>query len=194
MLDRKWLRKIKGIILDRDGVINDLIVRDSNERTAPWNVQEFTVRENVILAIELLRRQGFKIFVATNQPDVATGKISEAVLGDIHNKMKSLIPEIEGIYVCPHLNLTNCFCRKPRDGLIRKIFREHGLVLSKSWMIGDRWVDIAAANSFNLRSVLLCNEDSWKPNSSGKPGPEVQPTFEVADILGAVELIVKDTT
>lgn len=180
--------------MDRDGVINNLIVRDLNVRTAPWNVQEFTIREDAILAIKMLKQRGFRMFVATNQPDIASGKISEDVLGEIHSKMKSIIPEIEGIYVCPHLTLANCSCRKPKDGLIRKIFSEHNLTRSNSWMIGDRWVDIAAANTFNLRSILLSNDESWKPNSSGKPGPEVQPTFEVADILTAVELILKDTT
>jgi D-glycero-D-manno-heptose 1,7-bisphosphate phosphatase len=169
-------------------------LREKRNLTAPWTVEEFTLVDNISFALKKLSNHGFNIYVATNQPDVAHGNLSPTILQNIHSKMESLLPEIQGIYVCPHSNGEGCFCRKPKDGLIQQVFLEHDLSLKSSWMIGDRWVDIAAANSFKLRSVLISSEESWKPNSSGAPSPEVRPTFEVRDILSAAELIIKEST
>jgi D-glycero-D-manno-heptose 1,7-bisphosphate phosphatase len=169
-------------------------LRDNNKFSAPWTVEDFSLIENTGIALKKLKNHGFSIYVVTNQPDISYGNLSQQTLRNIHIKMQSLLPEIEGIYVCPHSNGEGCSCRKPKDGLIKQVFLEHNLNLESSWMIGDRWVDIAAANSFKLRSILISNEESWKPNSSGVPGPEVRPTFEVRDILSAAELIIKESS
>src|SRR6266545_3729284 len=50
------------------------------------------------------------------------------------------------------------------------------LDLSRSWMIGDRWVDIAAAHTAGVRSVLVECDYSWQPSAAGSPPAGLQPT------------------
>lgn len=181
------------MILDRDGVINDLVIRRFGKKTAPWTIEEFKLCKNADFALEILKVKGFRLFIATNQPDISTGKITWTSLEAIHKKMQYLIPAIDGIYICPHVNLDNCECRKPKSGLIDQIFIDHQLEKSQTWIIGDRWVDIAAADSLNLRSILIVNDQSWLPNSSGKPHGKLSPTYKSKDLLSAARIIESAT-
>jgi D-glycero-D-manno-heptose 1,7-bisphosphate phosphatase len=45
-----------------------------------------------------------------------------------------------------------------------------GLDLTSSWLVGDRWVDIAAGRAAGVRTVLIERPGSWNP-SSGRAAP-----------------------
>jgi len=48
-----------------------------------------------------------------------------------------------------------CDCRKPQPGLIQRAARDLDLDLSRSYMVGDRWLDVACGRAAGVRSILV---------------------------------------
>ncbi len=61
-----------AVFLDRDGVINQVVVRDGRPYPPP-SVAELKIMPRVSESIDALKVAGFRTIVVTNQPDVATG-------------------------------------------------------------------------------------------------------------------------
>ena len=61
-----------AVFLDRDGVLNQTIVRDGVPHP-PAHVSACVLLPGVREACEHLRSAGYLLFVVTNQPDVARG-------------------------------------------------------------------------------------------------------------------------
>ena len=65
-----------------------------------------------------------------------------------------------------------------------------GTELAASWMVGDRWVDIAAGRDAGTRTVLVDQPWSWAATSSGAPPDGLVADHRVRDLAEAVELIL----
>jgi len=61
----------KAVFLDRDGVIN----HDPGDYTK--SLEEFTILPNVLEAFKLIKKNGYKIILVTNQGGVAKGLYPE---------------------------------------------------------------------------------------------------------------------
>jgi len=61
--------KNKAVFLDRDGVLNQVVVRNRTPHP-PANAVELLLAPNAKEALEELKAQGFLLLVITNQPDV----------------------------------------------------------------------------------------------------------------------------
>ena len=144
---------MKVVVLDRDGVIN----ADSAEfiKTA----DEFQPMPGSIEAIAKLHKNGFKIFVATNQSGLGRKLFDNDTLTQIHHKLCSMVEEmggfIEGIFFCPHLPEDNCACRKPNTGLLEQIESEFDCSITGSYFVGDSLKDIQAAKAFGCLPILV---------------------------------------
>jgi D-glycero-D-manno-heptose 1,7-bisphosphate phosphatase len=147
-------RPLRGaIFLDRDGVINRAVIRDGKPYP-PDSVAELQVSEGVREALAELSGKGFLLFVVTNQPDVARGKQQQLVVNAIHQTLGESLP-LDGFYVCFHDDQDKCGCRKPKPGLLLAAAAEHGISLSGSYMIGDRWRDIEAGQRAGCRTIWI---------------------------------------
>jgi D-glycero-D-manno-heptose 1,7-bisphosphate phosphatase len=62
---------------------------------------------------------------------------------------------ILAFYVCPHHWDSQCKCRKPEPGLIKKAIYDFNLKSADCLLIGDRDSDIEAGNSAGVKSFLL---------------------------------------
>jgi D-glycero-D-manno-heptose 1,7-bisphosphate phosphatase len=69
--------------------------------------------------------------------------------------------------------------------------REHSLDLAHSWLIGDRWVDIAAARAAGVRGVLLERPWSWEPTSSGAAPNDLVPDARAASLSRAIATVLE---
>lgn len=143
----------KTVFLDRDGVINKVLFRDGKP-TSPSCLAEFEIEAGVEEAIKRLRSGGYKLFVVTNQPDVARGRLPVEELEMISRKLMATL-DIDGLKVCPHDDRDECSCRKPRPGMLLELARENDLALAESYMIGDTWKDTMAARAAGCRSITL---------------------------------------
>lgn len=178
----------RALFLDRDGVLNDLVADGTASGRSPRSTSELRFVPGARTAVHQAAHANLVPIIVTNQPDVARGVLESSVLADIHSVFRRVIPDLAGIYVCEHSGNV-CSCRKPRTGMLLQAARDLGLALADSWMVGDRWVDIAAAQGAGCRSVLISRPYSWVPNSSGAPEKGLRPTMVATDVLDAVHLI-----
>ena len=142
-----------AIFLDRDGVINYSIIREKKP-FAPLCLDELKIIPAIKQVIDFFKLKHFKIFVITNQPDVARGKVTKDEVDKMNGFILSQL-SIDEIFTCYHDNEDQCECRKPKPGAFMALSQKHNINLSKSIMIGDRAKDIEAAKNANCPSVFI---------------------------------------
>lgn len=145
--------KNKCVFLDRDGVINKPIIINKKPYS-PRKIQEFIFTNDIKYLINKVVDYGYKVIVITNQPDIATGELSQSLLNHFHQQITNKLL-VDDIFVCKHQSSDNCNCRKPKPGLILKAALKHKINLRKSYFIGDRWKDIDAANKVECHSIFI---------------------------------------
>jgi D-glycero-D-manno-heptose 1,7-bisphosphate phosphatase len=143
----------KAVFLDRDGTINRTRVVN-RKPYPPTCLEDVEIIDGVRPALAKLKEAGFLIFVVTNQPDVARGNRTKESVEQIHNFLSKELP-IDGIFVCYHDDKDNCACRKPLPGLLLEAAKCYSVDLSASYMIGDRWRDIAAGQIAGCKSIFI---------------------------------------
>ena len=142
-----------AVFLDRDGVINRVQIRGGRPHP-PDQLEDFEFLPGVVEAAELLHGAGFALVVATNQPDVATGRQRREVVEAIHAHIRELVP-LDAIKVCYHVDADRCGCRKPQPGMLLEAARELSLDLARSFMVGDRWRDVEAGRAAGCQTILV---------------------------------------
>jgi D-glycero-D-manno-heptose 1,7-bisphosphate phosphatase len=148
-----------GIFLDRDGTINEEV----DYLSSPLDLHLIPGAAD---AIREANESGFKVFIITNQSGIARGILTEERLAEIHAALVSALARqhatIDKIYYCPHHPdfgeppfRAVCNCRKPGTGMIDAAVREFGIDLSKSFVIGDRMLDVQTGNNAGAASILV---------------------------------------
>ena len=143
----------RAVFLDRDGVINRAVVRDGKPYP-PDSVGELEILPGVPQALAALRAAGFLNVVVTNQPDVATGKAKREDVEAIHAHLLKNLP-IDAVKACYHTDKEGCACRKPKPGMLLEAAAEHGIDLGSSYVVGDRWRDVAAGQAAGCRTAYF---------------------------------------
>ncbi len=156
----------RGVFVDRDGVINELVDRGGGHVmngakvrfTAPWKTEEFILHEKTREALQLLNDAGFACILVTNQPDLTYGTLSP----EEHKKIMSIVQKLplQDVYVCEHGRNAGCTCRKPSPAMILDAARKWNLELSSSYMLGDNEVDVSAGRNAGCTTIHISNEDS----------------------------------
>ncbi len=173
-----------AVFLDRDGVLNRAVVRDGVPHP-PHDLGEFELLPGVPEALARLRAAGFVLVVVTNQPDVARGTQTREGVEAINDRVRAELP-VDDLLTCYHDDADGCSCRKPRPGMLLKAGGRHGLDLSRSFMVGDRWSDVAAGRAAGCRTVLI--ETPYGQGERCVPDRRAADLSEAADwILGLTE-------
>jgi D-glycero-D-manno-heptose 1,7-bisphosphate phosphatase len=97
---------------------------------------------------------------------VARGFFGEDVVDAVHRRMADLLAEggahIDAYYYCPHhpdgkvpQYAQTCDCRKPGRGLVDRSANELGIDPARSFVVGDRWLDVALGRAIGAQSVLV---------------------------------------
>ncbi len=148
----------KAILLDRDGVINQLCYYTDSPLFSPRNLRELVIFPYVKDATRKLKNLGYKLVVVSNQPMVGRGTLLEKDLEEMTAYIKQELPEIDAFYYCPHVpEKEECVCRKPKDGLIKQAAAELNIDLANSIMIGDSLSDIVAGHACGHTILLAKN-------------------------------------
>jgi len=142
-----------AVFLDRDGVLNDVRCVDGRPHP-PRTVAELRILDGVPEGCAALRQAGYLLVVVTNQPDIARGTATRAEVDAINQAVVGAVAA-DAVRTCPHDDADACRCRKPEPGLLLDAARELDLDLSASWMVGDRWRDVAAGRAAGCRTVWL---------------------------------------
>ena len=170
----------RAVFLDRDGVVNDAVVRDG--LPYPPDLADLRIAPGTAEALAALRGAGFELIVVTNQPDVARGTRSRSEVDAIHRRLAGALP-LDAFYVCDHDDADGCDCRKPRPGLLIRAARERGITLRGSFLVGDRWKDVDAARAAGVTSVFV-----ERGYAERRPDPPADAA--VADLAGAARWIL----
>ena len=135
----------RATFLDRDGVLNAPVVREGKPYP-PDSLADLEILPGVRESLRRLREAGFLNIVVTNQPDVATGKQDLAVVEAMHERLMQELP-LDAIKACYHTDAQACDCRKPKPGMLLQASRDYGVDLPHSFLVGDRWRDVAAGQA-----------------------------------------------
>jgi len=177
-------RKQRAVFLDRDGVLNEAIVREGRPYP-PANLAELRILPEGAAALRRLKDAGFLLIVVTNQPDVGRGTQAREVVEELNAALRAALP-VDDFYVCYHDRADRCECRKPKPGLLVKAAGDRNIDLHGSFMIGDRWRDVDAGAAAGCRTVLI--DYGYKEQE-----PDKGPDWRVSGLIEAVELILGAT-
>lgn len=191
------IRSMRGegaIFLDRDGTLN---TRHGYVRTP----DQLQLLPGAAQALRQINQAGLRTALITNQPVIARGECTWEGLQRIHNRLETLLGAegawLDQIYFCPHhpdagfpgevaeLKI-RCECRKPGSKMLRDAAMEMGVDLTRSWMVGDASVDVAAGKNVGAKTILLRTGEAgqdWKTLE--------RPDFECVDLADAVDLILR---
>lgn len=180
----------RAVFLDKDGTLVENV---------PYNVDPAFIRftPSAIEGLRLLGDRGYRLFVVSNQPGIALGRFSEQALSTVERHISDELRErgvrLEGFYYCPHHPhgalpdyAVRCSCRKPDSGLLTQAAREHGIELTRSWMVGDILDDIEAGRRARCRTILINNGNETEWDLSGERWPEAL----AEDLLSAAQIIL----
>lgn len=175
----------RAVFLDRDGVINRVILRDGRPYS-PISLREFEFLPGVAEGIDLVHRADFRIIVVTNQPDVANGLLRREIVEAMHEQICRNFP-VDEIKVCYHVDRDSCECRKPKPGMLLEAAEEWSLDLDRCFMVGDRWRDIEAGRAAGCKTILVGKEYSEKTIT--KPDAIVESLYEATTVILCGSLI-----
>jgi len=167
-----------AVFLDRDGVINKVIIRN-RKPYPPSKLEDVVFPPETFESIQSLRTSGYLVIVVTNQPDVAKGVQSKDVVESIHGIIRQQL-QVDDIKVCYHVDEDNCCCRKPKPGMILDAAKEHAIDLTRSYMIGDRWRDIEAGKAAGCKTILVQPEVAYNETQAQGMGATVGSLYEAA--------------
>jgi len=149
----------RGLILDRDGVINVDI-------NFLHRIEDVVFVDGIFELVRAAKAAGYAVAIATNQSGIGRGLYSEA---EFHGLMRWMGDRftaegggIDALYFCPHhpteaigAYRRDCPCRKPKPGMFLQAIAELGLYPKHSWTIGDNWRDVEAGATAGVAGRVL---------------------------------------
>ena len=182
----------RAVFLDRDGtIIEEVGYLDRPERVEffPWTID----------AIRVLNRAGLAVVLVSNQSGIARGFFTETVVDDVHRRMSEMLAaggaHIDAYYYCPHhpdgriKELAKvCDCRKPARGLVDRAVTEFGVDPHRSFVVGDRWLDVGLARAVGAKGVLV--RTGYGESEEGKPPDGVRADVVVDNLIAASSWIL----
>jgi len=144
---------------DRDGVINV-------DHGYVHDPDQFELIPGAAQALRLCRDAGFLVFIVTNQAGVARGYYDEAAIAHLHDHLQACLmregASVDDIRYCPHLPDApvarydcDCSWRKPAPGMLLDLAKHWPVDLQRSFLVGDKDSDIAAARAAGVTGYLF---------------------------------------
>ncbi len=162
---QNYKNKQKALFIDRD---NTLI--KCNKKDYILDDSELNFLTNNIKKIAEKAKDFTLVILVTNQPQIAMGFLKiedlEKINSKIINTCLDYLLKIDVISFCPHHPhkgfkyeipslKTDCFCRKPKPGMLIEQSLLRNIDLSKSLMVGDSISDKEAALSAGCNFLFI---------------------------------------
>lgn len=166
----------KCVFLDRDGVLN----KDNPNYT--FTVENFEILPGVVEALTLLKQEGYRLVVVTNQSGIDKGLYTIDHMKACHDYLqRECKGVIDHFYFSPyHRSVTASLITKPGTLLFEKAIAKFAIDPSKSWMVGDRSRDLIPAKALGMKTVGI--GDEFEPEQRGD--------FRVDSLMEAAQLIL----
>ena len=182
-----------AVFLDRDGTI----IKEVNYLS---QLQDVELLPRAAVAIAKLNQLRIPVILVSNQSGIARGKFSENFVKETHHYLQKILARdgahLDDFFFCPHHPEAGiapyrkiCNCRKPAPGLLHEAAARHQLDLSKSYVIGDKLIDVELAQRVGGKGILV--ETGHGRNEIKKiEENKIRPDFIAPDLDKAVNWIL----
>ena len=152
--DAVLAKEADTLFLDRDGVINRWLPGDY---VRTW--EQFVFLPGILECLRLWTQKFKHIIIVSNQRGVGKGKMTQAELDGVHERMLAEIRQaggrIDGIYTCTAVDEDDPR-RKPNPGLFEEARRDWpDITPERSLMLGDSQYDRDFARNCGMDFVLI---------------------------------------
>ena len=150
---------VPAVFLDRDGTLNA-------EVGYLHRPEDVVLIPGALEAVARLNAAGIPVLVVTNQAGIGKGRYGwedfHAVMARIEQLLAAGGAHLDGVYAAPHHPRGQGTYahpdhpdRKPNPGMLLRAAAEHGLDLGRSWMVGDKELDLQAGRNAGCRVALV---------------------------------------
>lgn len=152
-----------ALFIDRDGTLMEEI----DHCCDPAHVRAYEgASEELVRA----RSLGWANIIITNQSGIGRGYFTVEQFQSVQEELiRQLGDVIDGSYMAPDHPDNPTSRRKPAPGMILEAAAEHGLDLGRSWMIGDKAIDIECGRNAGVRTILV---DTGYGKNTGACSPD----------------------
>jgi D-glycero-D-manno-heptose 1,7-bisphosphate phosphatase len=167
-----------AVFIDRD----DTLMPDSGYCSDPNHVRIFP---GVPEALRRLKSNGFRLIIITNQSGIGRGLFTldqyRAVEAEVLRQLG--VDLIDATYFCPHVPGQQSTHRKPAPGMVVQAALDHQIDLSRSFLIGDKEIDVECAHNAGVRAIRVRTEIQRDIEAT-------KADWVADDVLAAVEIIL----
>jgi D-glycero-D-manno-heptose 1,7-bisphosphate phosphatase len=170
-----------AVFLDRDGTL----MEEAHYCGDPALVRLYP---SVSEGLRRLKAAGFRTFIVSNQSGIGRGLITEAQYRAVQAELLAQIGAgstgeglIDASYYCPDAPGTPSTRRKPEPGMVFEAAAEFDIDLARSWMIGDKAVDVECGRRAGVRTLLV-------QTGYGRE-QDCAPDYRARDVAEAIEIV-----
>jgi D-glycero-D-manno-heptose 1,7-bisphosphate phosphatase len=164
-----------ALFLDRDGTL----IEEVDHCHDPALVRAYPGAAEELARARAL---GWANIIITNQSGIGRGYFTlEQFLAVQKEVYRQLGHCIDASYMCSDLPDSSSQRRKPAPGMILEAAAEHGIDLSRSFMIGDKQIDIACGLNAGVRTILV-------ETGYGRDFSNCQPDFRTPTVTEAIRI------
>jgi len=142
----------RAIFLDRDGTL----IREKEYLCDPAQVEVFP---DAFASLQRLADAGFSLSIVTNQSGVGRGYFTLADVAQVNGRVVQDFGQhgvtFQKIYVAPEAPDQPSRGRKPSPQFLFEARDEFGLDLARSFMIGDKLIDLECGWNAGVQASLL---------------------------------------
>lgn len=149
----------KAVFLDRDGVINF-------DYGYIGTIDRFKIIPGVVESLKIFQLHKYLIIIITNQSGIGRRYFSITDYEKVNKHMKKIFSDnkvyITDVFHCPHVPEDNCFCRKPKPGMLIDAIKRYKIDVNKSILFGDHVRDILAGINAGIKENIMINDNPDK--------------------------------
>ncbi len=150
---------VPAVFIDRDGTLNE-------EIGYLYRPEDVVLVPGAGAALARLNALGIPVVVVTNQAGIGQGKYGWPDFQAVMDRISALLAEagarLDGVYAAAHHPRgLGAYAhpdhpdRKPNPGMLLRAAQDLDLDLARSWMIGDKALDLAAGRNAGCRVALV---------------------------------------
>jgi D-glycero-D-manno-heptose 1,7-bisphosphate phosphatase len=164
-----------ALFIDRDGTL----IKEVDHCCDPADV---VVYPGAAEELYRARTLGWATVIITNQSGIGRGYFTVEQFQSVQEEVYRQVGHtIDAAYMAPDLPGTPSLRRKPAPGMILEAASEHGIDLSRSFMIGDKQIDIQCGFNAGVRTILV--ETGYGRDFSG-----CNPDFRAPTVTEAIQI------